>query len=272
MTRAHDKLTRLSKPISRITRSQVTGLIDELGAEGKPASVWLRLARLDSASFNFSILRPFGCTVRPIASRKEDHQTGHIVRCRDRTHHVLPTPSVIRPCRLRRVSVIVPGLEFCSPAVASEELLLPRVGSIIGTTDDPELRERVHQLSHAGRVEYITLTQGDMARHRLRATSDKGTEYAILLPRDQPLRNGAILRLDEEGALVVRLEEQHWLTVAPVDIAAALQLGYHAGNMHWRVRFDGGRLKIALEGDETAYLARLAPLIDNKRVQKIDGH
>jgi urease accessory protein len=55
----------------------------------------------------------------------------------------------------------------------------------------------------------------------------------------------------------------------PRDVPAALELGYHAGNMHWRVQFDAGRLRIAIEGEEGTYLARLESLIGD-RVKKID--
>lgn len=145
-----------------------------------------------------------------------------------------------------------------------------KVESIIGTIDDPTLGERVHRLEHAGKVEYITLARADMSRRRQRAVSDKGGEYAIALPRDQRLTNGAILWLDEERAVVVRLEEQKWLTLAPADVSIALQLGYQAGNMHWRVQFAGDRLRIAVDGDEAAYLARLKPLLATDRLKPID--
>jgi urease accessory protein len=147
---------------------------------------------------------------------------------------------------------------------------LPRLESVIGTVDDPELADRLHHLSHTGRVETITLAQDDMGRRRLRARSDAGTDYAIVLARDQALRNGAVLYLDDERAVVVRLQEQRWLTLEPDDLSIALQLGYHAGNMHWRVRFEGDRLKIALDGEEAAYLARLEPLLSSERIRIVD--
>jgi urease accessory protein len=70
--------------------------------------------------------------------------------------------------------------------------------------------------------------------------------------------------------VVVRLEEEHWLIVAPSDMSAALELGYQAGNMHWRVQFSGERLRIAVETEEGAYLARLGTLLAKKRVRKVD--
>ncbi len=143
-----------------------------------------------------------------------------------------------------------------------------RVTSLVGLASDADVGERLHALSHAGQVEYVILNRADMSRHRLRVVTDRGTECAVALPRSEKLANGAVLLLEAERAIVVRMQEEDWLDVAAVDNAAALELGYLAGNMHWRVRFDGTVLKIALDGPEASYLARLAPLLDSGRVRR----
>ncbi len=143
-----------------------------------------------------------------------------------------------------------------------------RVTGIVGDASDPDIGERLHGLSHAGRVEYVSLDRADMSRRRLRATTDKGTDCAIVLPRSARLFNGAVLHLDDERAVVVRMSEEEWLAIAASDAASALELGYLAGNMHWRVRFQGTVLEIALEHAEEAYLSRLAPLLDSGRARR----
>lgn len=145
-----------------------------------------------------------------------------------------------------------------------------RVTEVLGFASDPALAERLHLLSHDGRVEQVTLAQDDVHRRRLRATTDKGTDCLIALPRDQALGDGAVLLLDESRAVVVRLAEERWLALAPRDSAAALELGYFAGNLHWRVRFQGARLLVALEGREADYLARLQPFLDDGRARRLD--
>jgi urease accessory protein len=98
--------------------------------------------------------------------------------------------------------------------------------------------------------------------------TDKGTECAIAIPRTQRLANGAVLLLEADRAVVVRMQETQWLTVAPRDAAAALELGYFAGNMHWKVEFDGTLLRIALQGPVESYLERLAHFIADGRVSR----
>jgi urease accessory protein len=147
-----------------------------------------------------------------------------------------------------------------------------RIEGIIGEAADPALHDELHALEHARRVEYVTLGVEDMLRRRLRVTTDRGSECAIALAREDKLFDGAVLLLDRNRAVVVRAEETSWLAVAPADVAAAIELGYCSGNMHWRVAFAGPVLRIAMNGPKADYLARLAPLIAAGRVKEVsDG-
>ena len=144
------------------------------------------------------------------------------------------------------------------------------LSAILGVATDPEVADRLHHISHHGVVEHLTLNAADMKRHRLRIETDKGTLCAIALPREQTLCNGAVLFLADDRAIVVRMAEQPVIKISPTDAAAALELGYLAGNMHWKVSFSGTVLVIAQEGEAAAYLARLSPLLDSGRVVRLD--
>ena len=144
-----------------------------------------------------------------------------------------------------------------------------RLNGIVGFASDPGLAERLHRLGHRGAVEYLPLDRENTLRHRLRATTDRGTKCAISLARDEHLGDGAVLLLEDERAIVVRMKEEEWLALRPADPAAALELGYHAGNLHWRVRFEGEVLLVAREGPEQAYLDRVQPFLDAGRVLKV---
>lgn len=144
-----------------------------------------------------------------------------------------------------------------------------KLENIVGAATDPAIADRLHHLGHHGRVEYLTLSQEDTHRHRLRAATDAGTECAVILDRAQHLYNGAVLMLSEDRAVVVRMRETEWLTLEPRDAAAALELGYFAGNMHWSVRFEGAWLRVALQGPSERYLDRLAPFLADGRAREI---
>ncbi len=144
------------------------------------------------------------------------------------------------------------------------------LNEIIGQAGDPDISRQLHELDHLGKVEYITFSKEDALRHRVRVVTDHGTECAVVLRRSARIVDGAVLLLDDDRAIVTRLSERNWLSLAPRDIAAALELGYQAGNSHWTVRFDGPVMRIALEGPERDYLDRLAAFFSDHRVTRTD--
>jgi urease accessory protein len=146
-----------------------------------------------------------------------------------------------------------------------------KLGRIVGLASDPDVATALHHVEHHGGVEYLSLSEADTQRHRLRATTDRGSECAIAIPRTQRLSHGAVLLLEHDRAVVVRMRAMQWLLLEPRDAAAALELGYFAGNMHWKVEFAGPLLRIAVQGPAESYLERLAQLVADGRVRRVTG-
>ena len=136
-----------------------------------------------------------------------------------------------------------------------------RLAGVIGHRDDPAIALQLHELGHRDRIEYLILPPGEAERRRLRWVTDKGTDCAISLARDERLADGVILLLEPERAILVHVGEQQQWRVRPRDLDAALLLGWHAGHLHWRVRFDGRDLVVLLDGPEAEYRDRIATLI-----------
>ena len=57
------------------------------------------------------------------------------------------------------------------------------------------------------------------------------------------------------------MRKQRVWRLRPAHPAAALKLGWHAGNLHWRVHFDGEDLIILLDRPLAEYRARIAALL-----------
>lgn len=145
-----------------------------------------------------------------------------------------------------------------------------RVESVIGNISEPDMAELVHRIGHHGQVEVLEVSGDDLERHRLMKTTRGGLTVAIALPRDQKLSDGAVLHLDNQRAVIVRAGEQRWLRLLPANTADALELGYHAGNLHWRVRFDGNMLLVAQDGDAKNYIDRIAHMVSERRVSVVE--
>jgi urease accessory protein len=146
-----------------------------------------------------------------------------------------------------------------------------RLAGVIGHRDDPAIAVRLHELGHRDRIEYLVVPPGEAERRRLRWATDKGTDCAISLARDERLADGAVLLLERERAIVVHVGEQLAWRVRPRDSEAALLLGWHAGHLHWRVRFDGRDLMVLLDGPEADYRDRIAALIEAGAVSIVEG-
>ena len=135
------------------------------------------------------------------------------------------------------------------------------ITEILGSASDPEFTDLLHAISHKGILEHLEITQRDAQRRRFRGKTDRGTDCAITLSRDTQLNNGDVLLLEAERAIVVRVDVERWLRIMPRDATVALRLGYHAGNLHWRVKFEESNLLILLEGSPENYMARLQDFI-----------
>ena len=140
------------------------------------------------------------------------------------------------------------------------------INHVLGSRLEPAFSERILRLEHHNAVDEVRLSGADLERQQLRTTTRNGQELAISLPRHQHLFDGAVLLLDDVSAIVVRTAGQRWLRLEPRSISDAIELGYHVGNLGWRVRFEGEVLFVAIEGRAENYVVRLGELFWSRRV------
>ncbi|WP_181702435.1 urease accessory protein UreE [Chthonobacter albigriseus] len=138
-----------------------------------------------------------------------------------------------------------------------------RLHGIVGDRRDHALHHRLHHLEHHDAIEFLFVPEADLGRRRLRALTDRGTECAVSLDRDDALYDGAVLFIDDDRAVVVRAGAPRELRLRPQGTEGALKLGFLAGHLHWRVRFEGTDLCVVLDGAAADYTARIAPLLDD---------
>lgn len=141
-----------------------------------------------------------------------------------------------------------------------------RLHGIIGQAGDPDIAPLLHHLEHEGGIELLFVPPADLGRKRFRLETDRGTDCAVSLDRNEQLADGSVLFLDPERAIIARFGEQQVWRILPRDQAAALKLGWNAGNLHWRVRFAGDVLEVLLDRPLHEYRARILPLLDSGEV------
>ena len=153
----------------------------------------------------------------------------------------------------------------------SQNSLMLVLDHIIGSVSDSTFADELHKLQHENRVEYLEVGQRDIRRRRFRAKTDRGSDCAVVLDRTQRLSNGDLLLLELGRAIIVRVGDEQWLRIVPHTAEAALRIGYHCGNLHWRVRFCGKDLLVLVEGRRTDYMARLEKFISDDEITVNDG-
>lgn len=146
-----------------------------------------------------------------------------------------------------------------------------RIDGIVGHEEDANLSSALHRLQHHGAIEHAFVPEEDAGRRRLRLTTDRGTQCGVSLARHEELEDGAVLYIDENRAIILRVRTPKVLRLRPKSRESALHLGWNAGNLHWRVKFEGDDLLVMLDGTREDYLARLTDLIANGSVEVDDA-
>jgi urease accessory protein len=144
-----------------------------------------------------------------------------------------------------------------------------RLHGILGHESDAGYHARLHELEHRDGIEILYVPPDEAGRKRFRLATDRGTDCAVSLDRDEDLADGALLFIDADRAIIARFGEQAVLRLRPASPAAALKLGWNAGNLHWRVRFDGDCLIVLVDGAKADYRARIAQLLNDGAVEDL---
>src|SRR5262249_38994799 len=84
----------------------------------------------------------------------------------------------------------------------------------------------------ARRIEHVVLSSADLARHRQRVKTDTGRELGISLPHGAALKDGDVLHLDADVAIVIEQAEEDLLRILPRTPEEFGLMGYQVGNLH----------------------------------------
>lgn len=88
------------------------------------------------------------------------------------------------------------------------------------------------------RVERVVLTSGELAKHRQRVRTDAGREIGISLPHGATLKDGDVLHVDAEVAIVIEQAQEDLLRIHPRTPEEFGQMGYQVGNLHRAAMID----------------------------------
>ncbi|MDX2357791.1 hypothetical protein NJE57_12955 [Dietzia sp. PP-33] len=85
------------------------------------------------------------------------------------------------------------------------------------------------------------------------------------------ITNGAVLELTGSRAVVIDAQESERLHLKARDAEGGIQLGWHAGHLHWRVRMSGAYATVLLDGPRDDYLVRIERFLDSGVIEVVDS-
>ena len=139
--------------------------------------------------------------------------------------------------------------------------------AIVGHHSDEAIHDELHRREHDGTLVTLVVATADLGRRRFKVVGSDGSTYGVALSRDEVLRDGSVLALDDTRAIVIEAEEGETLTLRAATLAGGIQLGWHAGHLHWRVRMDGDTMTVLLDAPADEYLVRIAPWLESADIE-----
>lgn len=135
---------------------------------------------------------------------------------------------------------------------------------IIGNIhSNPELSKKYSKMTK-GQYEVVTLSRLEAQRVRIRKTTDKGDEVAIVLDIGRPLKRGDILQTDDEKFIEVEIEPED---VAVIEVRnendnihhkfeTAVRVGHVLGNLHRPIKVEQSIIYVPIQAETEIELIR----------------
>ncbi len=138
------------------------------------------------------------------------------------------------------------------------------ISSIVGNkNDDQHLSQKFQRMAGNGLTETILMSRMESQRVRMRKNSDKGTDVAINLSRNIPIRHGDVLLSNDDKMIVVEiLPEKVAVMAVNRDMSSdhlfetAVRVGHTIGNLHRPVKSEGNKIYFPIQADSELDLLR----------------
>jgi urease accessory protein len=131
------------------------------------------------------------------------------------------------------------------------------INSIIGNIyHDEKLRKQYEDMSSKSLCESIRINRIEAQRVRMRKTSSKGTDIALIMAPGTKLRHGDVLIVANDKMVIMELEPENLAVIQVkdnIDERDAVQLpvaiGHAIGNLHRPIKLEGRKIYFPIQTD-----------------------
>lgn len=104
-------------------------------------------------------------------------------------------------------------------------------------------------------IEWVELEWEELSKRILRTETTKGTDVALRIGQEEPLKYGDVLFEDDERCIVIRTKMEPVIVIRPKDMVEMGKAAFELGNRHTPSLIE--KDEIIVRADHT-----LAPLLD----------
>ncbi|MDW0116622.1 urease accessory protein UreE [Sporosarcina thermotolerans] len=105
------------------------------------------------------------------------------------------------------------------------------------------------------RIEWVDLEWEELSKRILRTETNEGTDVALRIDQEEPLKYGDLLFEDDERCIVIRTKVEQVIVIRPKDMVEMGKAAFELGNRHTPALIE--KDEIVVRADHT-----LAPLLD----------
>ncbi len=153
------------------------------------------------------------------------------------------------------------------------------IDSVIGNINkNTNLKRKYNEMSDKKVCEAIKISRLESQRVRMRKTSNKGTDIALILPQGTQLRHGDVIMVTEEKMVIVELEPENVAMIEIKDnirdhdiIEVPVRVGHTIGNLHRPLKLERNKIYFPIQADSELEMFRklFAPIAEHLEINKI---
>ncbi len=147
------------------------------------------------------------------------------------------------------------------------------INKIIGNINsDQNLKNEYEDMMKYGHVEKIEINRLESDRTRIRKTSDKGTDLALVLETGSHIKHGDVVLMTEDKMVIAMRVSEDVATISLRDnitndqlFKTAIKLGHTIGNMHKPIKIRNNKILFPIQSESEIELFQriLSNLKDN---------
>jgi urease accessory protein len=131
------------------------------------------------------------------------------------------------------------------------------INSVVGNIhNDHDLAQKYNQMTVKQLSEIIQISRSEAQRSRMRKTSNKGSDVAIMLPQSAHIKHGDVLFLNNDKIIIVEIQPEKVAVIAVKNNIAsehlfemAVKVGHTIGNLHRPIKLEDNKIILPIQAE-----------------------